>query len=105
MEMNPQDGVIASPRNDRGRSLGGQQIAHGTVAKAHNESVGRTRLLTVEQVADLLRVPRSWVYGRARTRDRDRLPGMRLGKYWRFREADVLAWLETQKSSSVRSRA
>jgi excisionase family DNA binding protein len=100
MEMNAQHDVIISPRNDRGRSLTGQQIAHGTVA--HNESVASTRLLTVEQVADLLRVPRSWVYGRARARDRDRLPGMRLGKYWRFRETDVLAWLETQRPSGVR---
>ena len=104
MEINAQHDVITSPRNDRGRSLAGQQIAHGTIAEAHNESVARTRLLTVEQVADLLRVPRSWVYGRARARDRDRLPGMRLGKYWRFREADVLAWLETQRPSSVRGR-
>ena len=105
MEMNAQDDVIASQRNDRGRSVAGQQIALGTVAEALNESVGRTRLLTVEQVAHLLRVPRSWVYGRARARDRDRLPGMRLGKYWRFREADVLSWLETQRSASIRNRA
>lgn len=104
MEINAQD-VITSLDNDRGRPLASRQLAHGTVVGAHNESVGRTRLLTVEQVAELLRVPRSWVYGRARARDRDRLPGMRLGKYWRFREADVLAWLEMQRSSSVRSRA
>jgi excisionase family DNA binding protein len=56
------------------------------------------RLLTIKQVAELLQVPQSWVYGRTRARDRYRLPGMRLGKYWRFRESDILAWLETQKS-------
>lgn len=55
------------------------------------------RLLTVEQVADLLQVPPSWVYGRTRSRAADRIPGFRLGKYWRFRETDVLNWLETQK--------
>ena len=54
----------------------------------------KTRLLTVEQVADLLGVPRSWVYGRTRARDRARLPGLRLGKYWRFRESEVRALLE-----------
>jgi len=105
MEIDGHDDVSTSPGNKRGRPLGSHHIAHGTILGAHSESVGRTRLLTVEQVADLLRVPRSWVYGRARARDRDRLPGMRLGKYWRFREADVLAWLEIQSSSSIRSRA
>lgn len=56
------------------------------------------RLLTVEQVAHRLQVPPSWVYGRTRSRARDRIPGFRLGKYWRFREADVVKWLETRRS-------
>jgi excisionase family DNA binding protein len=55
-------------------------------------------LLTVEDVADLLRVPPSWVYERTRKRSVDRIPGFRLGKYWRFREADVLAWLDRQRA-------
>lgn|GEM_PF-3257209 len=54
-------------------------------------------LLTVEDVAKLLRVPESWVYERTRMRSADRIPGFRLGKYWRFREADVLAWIERQR--------
>jgi len=56
------------------------------------------RLLTVEEVSKLLKVPVSWVYGRTRNRSMDRIPGFRLGKYWRFRETDVLAWLERQKA-------
>ena len=54
-------------------------------------------LLNVEEVADLLKVPVSWVYERTRRRGVDRIPGFRLGKYWRFREADVLAWINRQK--------
>jgi excisionase family DNA binding protein len=54
-------------------------------------------LLTVEEAAALLRVPVSWVYGRTRRRSADRLPGIRLGKYWRFREADLEAWIERQR--------
>jgi excisionase family DNA binding protein len=57
-------------------------------------------LLTVEEVAELLRVPLSWVYERTRNRNVDRIPGFRLGKYWRFREADVLAWLDRQRSGA-----
>jgi excisionase family DNA binding protein len=55
------------------------------------------RLLTVEEVAELLKVPASWVYGHTRKRSADPIPGFRLGEYWRFREADVLAWLERQR--------
>ena len=54
------------------------------------------RLLTIEEVAELLNVPVSWVYEKTRRRSMNRIPGFRLGKYWRFREADVLAWIERQ---------
>lgn len=54
-------------------------------------------LLTVEEVAARLKVPISWVYERTRKRGTDRIPGFRLGKYWRFHEADILAWIERQR--------
>jgi len=55
------------------------------------------QLLTIEEVAEILHVPISWVYGKTRRRTIDRIPGFRLGKYWRFRETDVLAWIERQR--------
>jgi excisionase family DNA binding protein len=58
----------------------------------------KSTLLTVEDVAELLRVPVTWVYERTRQRGLNRLPGFRLGKYWRFREAEVFAWLERQRA-------
>jgi excisionase family DNA binding protein len=54
-------------------------------------------LLTVKEVAEILRVPVSWVYDRTRKRSLDRLPGIRLGKYWRFRQDDIVEWLRRQK--------
>jgi len=57
-------------------------------------------LLTVHQVAEMLQVPVSWVYGRMRKRSVERLPGYRVGKYWRFRQAEVLAWIESQRRNS-----
>jgi len=54
-------------------------------------------LLSVEEVAELLQVPVSWVYERTRNRGINRIPGFRLGKYWRFRSEDVLAWIERQR--------
>ena len=55
------------------------------------------RLLTVEEVAELLRVPKSWVYGRTRKRGLERLPHLKLGKYVRFDESAVREFLERQK--------
>lgn len=54
-------------------------------------------LLTVNDVATLLQVPVSWVYARTRKRSIERLPGIRLGKYWRFREEEIHAWVESQR--------
>jgi excisionase family DNA binding protein len=61
-------------------------------------TTGNIELLTVEDVAALLKVPPSWVYERTRRRGVERIPGFRLGKYWRFKEGDVVAWLERQRA-------
>jgi len=57
----------------------------------------KCELFTVQQVAELLQVPASWVYGRLRKRSLEKLPGYRLGKYWRFDKEEVLAWLAQQR--------
>ena len=57
-------------------------------------------LLTIEDVAELLKLPVSWVYEHTRRRSSDRIPGFRLGKYWRFRQAEVFAWLERQRAGA-----
>ena len=54
-------------------------------------------LLTVQEVAEILRVPNSWVYERTRRRSADRIPGFRIGKYWRFRLGDIKAWVEENR--------
>ena len=53
-------------------------------------------LLTVEQVANILRVPASWVYEHTRSRGGSRahrLPSIKLGKYVRFDPRAVRAYL------------
>jgi excisionase family DNA binding protein len=69
-----------------------------TSTTVHKSENVRECLLTIEEVAEILKVPISWVYGKTRKRGMDRIPGFRLGKYWRFREADVLAWLDRQRA-------
>jgi len=53
------------------------------------------RILTVAQVAGLLQIPKSSVYEKTRVRRNGAppLPCRRVGKYLRFFEAEVLAWL------------
>jgi len=55
------------------------------------------RLLTIHEVADLLQVPVSWVYEHTRHRCVNRIPGIRLGKYWRFERGDVEAWIDANR--------
>jgi excisionase family DNA binding protein len=76
--------------------------AHPTTPANTGHNGGHTvrtnEVLTVKDVAQLLRVPISWVYQQTRKRSTDRLPGIRLGKYWRFRHDDVVDWLLHQKT-------
>lgn len=67
-------------------------------------SVNGQRLLTAEEVAELLRVPRSWVYKRARQRGLQQLPHIKLGKYVRFEERAVLQFLERQRVGTHATR-
>ncbi len=57
------------------------------------------RLLEAREVAELLSVPESWV--RAETRA-GRLPHVCLGRYRRYDEAAVFAWLEGQRAGQWR---
>jgi len=49
---------------------------------------GETKLLTPEELADRLQVPRSWVYEQSR---QGNIPTHRIGKYVRFNLHEVLA--------------
>ena len=55
----------------------------------------RDRLLTAAELAERLNVPESWV--RESTRS-GAIPHVQLGRYRRYREADVTAWLDACSS-------
>lgn len=48
------------------------------------------RLLTADEVAEMLRVDKSWVYAATRA---NRIPHLRLGRYVRFSESALEAWI------------
>jgi excisionase family DNA binding protein len=56
------------------------------------------RLLTAEDVAEMLGVPKTWVYEQAR---KGLLPTVELGRYRRFRREAVEQWIEKQERNRV----
>lgn len=56
-------------------------------------------LLSVDELAKSLNVPKSWVYSRTRETGTDAMPRIKVGKYCRFVLADVLAWLKSQNEA------
>lgn len=57
-------------------------------------------LLTVDELADRLRVPKSWVYGQTRIKGEDAIPRIQVGKYIRFVPKEVEQWLAKRDSDS-----
>ena len=51
-------------------------------------------LLTISELAALLKVPKSWIYAHTRPRSKTRLPHVKLGKYLRFSEREVRTFLQ-----------
>ena len=58
-----------------------------------------TQLLTADEVAERLGVTKDWVWAQARA---GRIPHVRLGRYRRFREEAIDAWLQQLEQSSLK---
>jgi excisionase family DNA binding protein len=56
------------------------------------------RLLTAEEVAERLGMRTDWVWAQARA---GRIPHVRLGRYRRFRESALEAWLRKLETDSA----
>jgi excisionase family DNA binding protein len=66
--------------------------------KTGKESMSRSeKLLTIDEVAELLKVPKGWIYQRTRDRSPGTIPFYKLGKYLRFDPKQLQAWLQDQK--------
>ena len=55
------------------------------------------RLFTIQEAAETLRIPISWLYERTR---RNAIPCRRLGKYVRFTEEDLAKIIAVQSSDT-----
>jgi excisionase family DNA binding protein len=60
------------------------------------------RLLTADELAERLGMKTDWVWAQARA---GRIPHVRLGRYRRFRESAVEAWLHDLETGGAPSRS
>lgn len=57
------------------------------------------KLMTIDQVAELLQVPTSWIYERTRS---NKIPHRKVGTYLRFEAKEIHRWLDSQSSLKFR---
>jgi hypothetical protein len=50
------------------------------------------RLIDIDDLAERLKVNKSWIYAQTRKKNEDAIPYIKLGKYLRFEEERVKSW-------------
>ena len=61
-------------------------------------------LLTVQEAARFLKVTVSWIYEHVRDNAKDRLPVLKLGKYLRFDQRDLRAYIDAKREAARNPR-
>ena len=56
-------------------------------------------LIGVNELAEILGVPPSWVYARTRETGKGTIPRIYVGKYVKFKIDEVMAWLEKKNEA------
>jgi excisionase family DNA binding protein len=84
--MNPRDGIQLQLVAD-------QSTRHEPSAAGGTREGGPPPLMTAQEVAELLRVPRSTVYELARSR---RIPFLKVGRRTLFAQQTLLDWIAAQ---------
>ena len=54
-------------------------------------------LLTINELAERLKVPKSWLYSKTRETGPDAIPRLKVGKYLRFYFDEVMAWIQKKQ--------
>ena len=60
-----------------------------------------TNLIGPNELASTLNVPVTWVYRQTREKGPDSIPVLKVGKYCRFRLADVMQWLDERSNTTA----
>jgi excisionase family DNA binding protein len=77
----PMQGEVGMGHRGGGRTAGGNRLVRVNGS-----------LLTAGQVAQMLGVPKSWVYEQSR---KGQIPTVTLGRYRRYRAETITRWVET----------
>jgi excisionase family DNA binding protein len=84
------------------------ETAHSQKSPSSDSAIARDdvpqELLTVEEAAQFLKVPVSWVYEHVRSAAEDRLPVLKLGKYLRFDMRDLSEYIDAKRQASRHGR-
>lgn len=57
----------------------------------------KIRFLTAEEISELFKIPIRTIHHLART---GKIPAMKVGRLWRFREYDINRWIEIKLSKN-----
>jgi excisionase family DNA binding protein len=68
-------------------------------------STEQSTLLTVHEVAAILKVPVSWVYEHTRGNRQEKLPHVKVGKYLRFFDTEIANYLQTIRARNGGGRS
>jgi excisionase family DNA binding protein len=60
----------------------------------------KTDLKTLEEMAALLRVNQSWLYRQTKRHGPGSIPRIKVGKYLRFKEAEVMKWIKENQPTN-----
>ena len=70
------------------------------VARSEAEADTVGELLTPQDAARFLNVALSWIYEHVREDAKDRLPVLKLGKYLRFDQRDLRAYIDAKRDAA-----
>lgn len=60
----------------------------------------RNSYLTIDEIAEILKVPKSWIYSHTRETGPDAIPRIKVGKYLRFEPDKVMQWIKDQNEAN-----
>lgn len=83
--------MLRETMNKAGRTTVADALGAGPFALARRLVCVNGSLLTADQVARMLGVPKSWVYEQSR---KGRIPTVTLGRYRRYRSEAIARWIE-----------
>ena len=61
--------------------------------------MNEANFLTIDEMAETLKVPKSWLYSRTRETGPGSIPRVKVGKYLRFFESEVMDWIRHQNEA------